>query len=135
MHMSTTRTAPGSGWHHSTAFSELKQKVDTSLKGGFDRAKLAEIFLGGNSPTDACIAMSSNDFEDAIDGVDLLLHQCGERLLGEAFLYNSIKHGLSTIALDESTEIAVTLGKSVLEGTKVRCSPTCIGAYSQVMMP
>jgi hypothetical protein len=89
-----------------TNFSELKEKVGKSLEDRFDRGSLSEIFLGGSSPTDACIAMSPEDFEDAIDGVELLLRECGKRFLGEAFLYNSIKHGLSTISLDESTQIA-----------------------------
>jgi hypothetical protein len=87
-------------------FSEFKEKVNQSLSEGFDRATLAEIFLGGSSPEDACIAMSAEDFADAIDGLDLLLRHCSERLLSESFLYNSIKHGLSTVALDETTQIA-----------------------------
>ena len=96
-------------------FAQFKAKVDKSLSEGFDRGELAEVFLGGTSPQDACIAMSSEDFEDAIDGLDLLLRECAERLLSESFLYNSIKHGLSTIALDESTEIA----NRSLDGKKV----------------
>jgi hypothetical protein len=50
--------------------------------------------------------MSPRDFEDVIDGLELLLSECADRLLSEAFLYNAIKHGLSTIALDADTEIA-----------------------------
>jgi hypothetical protein len=98
---------PWQGMATLTSFVEFKEKVDESLSDGFDRTQLAEIFLGGTSPQDACVAMSAEDFEDAVDGVDLLLRDCGERLLSESYLYNSIKHGLSTIALDDSTEIAV----------------------------
>lgn len=97
---------PWQGMASLVSFAEFKEKVDKSLSDGFDRAKLAEIFLAGSSPEDACVAMSAEDFEDAIDGVELLLQECGERLLSESFLYNSIKHGLSTIALDDSTQIA-----------------------------
>ena len=53
--------------------------------------------------------MSAKDFEDAIDGIDLLLQECCRRLLSESFLYNAIKHGLSTIALDEEAQFARTL--------------------------
>jgi hypothetical protein len=97
---------PWLGMASETSFAQFKAKVEKSLEDGFDRAKLAEIFLGGSSPEDACIAMSAADFEDGLDGLALLLEQCAERLLSESFLYNSIKHGLSTIALDESTEIS-----------------------------
>ena len=97
---------PWMGMASQLSFAEFKARVDKSLSDGFDRSELAEIFLGGTSPQDACIAMSPEDFEDVIDGVDLLLRECGARLLSESFLYNSIKHGLSTIALDESTEVA-----------------------------
>jgi hypothetical protein len=45
---------------------------------------------------------------DALDGLDLLMRESAKRLLSEAFRYNAIKHGLSTIALDGSTEISVT---------------------------
>jgi len=98
---------PWQGMATLTNFAEFKEKVDKSLSDGFDRAQLAEIFLGGTSPQDACVAMSAEDFDDAIDGLDLLLRECGGRLLSESFLYNSIKHGLSTVALDDSTEISV----------------------------
>lgn len=97
---------PWQGMATLTNFAEFKEKVDESLSDGFNRAQLAEIFLGGTSPQDACVTMSAEDFDDAIDGVDLLLRECGERLRSESFLYNSIKHGLSTVALDDSTEIA-----------------------------
>ena len=69
--------------------------------------------------------MSPTDFENAIDGLELLLSECADRLLSEAFLYNAIKHGLSTIALDADTEIAQRPeggGKSL--ATRARCSPT-----------
>ncbi|ORW02654.1 hypothetical protein AWC15_06620 [Mycobacterium lacus] len=103
---------PWLGMASLVSFAEFKEKVAKSLSDGFDRSKLAEVFLGGSSPRDACIAMSDEDFEDAIDGVNLLLGHCGHRLLSQSFLYNSIKHGLSTIALDEATEIAVERDRS-----------------------
>ncbi|SKU21678.1 hypothetical protein [Mycobacteroides abscessus] len=89
-------------------FAEFKAKVGGMVSDGFDRSQLAEIFLGGSSPQDACIAMSLEDFEDAIDGLDLLLRHCAGRLLDESYLYNSIKHGLSTISLLDDVKWAVT---------------------------
>lgn len=100
---------PWQGMASEVNFATFKAKVDKSLADGFDRSVIADIFLGGASPQDAAIAMSVEDFEDAIDGIDLLLRECCSRLLSESFLYNAIKHGLSTIALDEETQFARTL--------------------------
>ncbi|ANE80997.1 hypothetical protein A7U43_18395 [Mycobacterium adipatum] len=91
-------------------FAEFKGKVGQSLNDGFGRTQIAQVFLGGSSPEDACIALSQEEFDDAIDGYDLLLTECGNRFMSEAFLYNAIKHGLSTVALDPSTEIGMSQG-------------------------
>jgi hypothetical protein len=39
----------------------------------FLSVQLAEVFLGGSSSEEACVAMSPDDFDDAIDGLDLLV--------------------------------------------------------------
>jgi hypothetical protein len=109
---------PWLGMASLVSFSEFKDKVNQSLSDGFDRTQLAEIFLGSSSPDGACIAMSSEDFAHAIDGLELLLRHCSERLLSESFLYNSIKHGLSTVALDEATQIARREGSETVIGHK-----------------
>jgi hypothetical protein len=103
------KDCPWQGMASEVNFATFKAKVDKSLTEGFDRAVIADIFLGGASPQDAAVAMSAKDFEDAIDGIDLLLQECCRRQLSESFLYNAIKHGLSTIALDEETQFARTL--------------------------
>ena len=103
------KDCPWQGMASEVNFVTFKAKVDKSLTEGFDRAVIADIFLGGASPEDAAVAMSAKDFEDAIDGIDLLLQECCRRLVSELFLYNAIKHGLSTIALDEETQFARTL--------------------------
>ncbi len=97
-------------------FAEFKQKVDKSLSSGFGREQLAKVFLAGTSPQDASIAMTTEQFEDAVDGLELLLTVCGRRILSEAFLYNAIKHGLSAISLDEATRIGRRLpnGETVI---------------------
>lgn len=97
---------PWKGMASEVNFATFKAKVEKSLTDGFDRTQLADIFLGGASPQDAAIAMSAEDFEDAVDGIELLLQECCRRLLSESFLYNAIKHGLSTIALDDETQFA-----------------------------
>jgi hypothetical protein len=100
------KDCPWLGMASEISFVVFKTKVSESLTEGFDRVQLAEIFLGGTSPEDAAIAMSAEDFEDAIDALQMLLQECCRRLLEESFLYNSIKHGLSTISLDEETKLA-----------------------------
>jgi hypothetical protein len=102
------RDCPWLGMAALTSFADFKAKINRSLEIGFDRVQLAETFLGGTSPTDACIALSAVDFEDAVDGLDLLMRESAERLLSESFLYNAIKHGLSTVALADDTQIAIT---------------------------
>jgi hypothetical protein len=83
------KDCPWQGMASLVNFAEFKEKVEKSLSEGFDRGDLANIFLGGTSPEDACIPMPAEDFEDAIDGLHLLLTACGDRLLSESFLYNS----------------------------------------------
>jgi hypothetical protein len=101
------KDCPWLGMAALTSFADFKAKVGKSLESGFDRLQLAETFLGGTSPADACIAMSTEDFEDALDGLELLMRESAERLLSESFLYNAIKHGLSTVALADDTQIAM----------------------------
>lgn len=47
-----------------------------ALKSGFDREQIANVFLGGVSRVDACIQLSDAEFEDAIDGLEMLLADC-----------------------------------------------------------
>lgn len=92
---------PWLGMSASTDFAEFKGKVSTALKQGFDRAQIAMVFLGGDSPTDACIQLSDNEFDDAIDAIDLLLADAGRRFIGDSFLYNAVKHGVTAVAIDD----------------------------------
>ena len=92
---------PWLGMSASTDFREFKAKVDTVLDRGFNREQIAMVFLGGTSPTDACINLSQDEFEDAIDGLDLLLTGCANRFLGDSFLYNAVKHGLTAVGVDD----------------------------------
>lgn len=99
------KECPWLGMSSSTNFAVFKEQVDRSLKSGFNRSDIAEVFFGGSSPADAGLRMSQDDFDEGVEGVGFLLSQCAERLLGESFIYNAAKHGLSSILLDESTRI------------------------------
>jgi hypothetical protein len=100
---------PWLGMSASTSFAEFKQKVADALERGFDRADIATVFLGGADPTDACIQLSDTEFEDAIDGLDLLLTDCANRVLGDSFLYNAVKHGVTAVGVDDDeAKIAFT---------------------------
>ena len=92
---------PWLGMSASTGFPEFKAKVDAAMKRGFDREQIAAVFLGGESPTDACIQLSDAEFEDAIDALEMLLRDAGGSFLGESFLYNAVKHGVTGVAIDD----------------------------------
>jgi hypothetical protein len=92
---------PWLGMSASLTFGEYKAKVAAALENGFDREQIAAVFLGGVSHVDACIQLSDAEFEDAIDGLHMLLVDCANRVLGDAFVYNAVKHGVSAVAVDD----------------------------------
>jgi hypothetical protein len=92
---------PWLGMSASTDFREYKAKLDAALDSEFDREQIATVFLGGVSPVDACIRLSDDEFEDAIDGLEMLLIDCANRVLGDSFVYNAVKHGVSAVAIDD----------------------------------
>lgn len=92
---------PWLGMSASTDFREYKAKLDAVLDSGFDREQIAEVFLGGVSRIDSVIQLTDDEFEDAIDGLELLLIDCVHRVLGDAFVYNAVKHGVSAVAVDD----------------------------------
>lgn len=59
------------------------------------------MFLGGKSRVDAVIQLTDDEFEDAIDALAMLLVDCANRALGDAFVYNAVKHGVSAVAVDD----------------------------------
>ncbi|WIM88365.1 hypothetical protein PT015_02315 [Candidatus Mycobacterium wuenschmannii] len=92
---------PWLGMSASTHFGEYKNKVATVLNSGFDREAIATVFLGGVSRVDAVVQLTDAEFEDAIDGLQLLLIDCANRVLDDAFVYNAVKHGVSAVAVDD----------------------------------
>jgi hypothetical protein len=92
---------PWLGMSASTDFREYKAKLDAALDNGFDREHIATVFLGGVRRVESCIQLSDAEFEDAIDGLEMLLINCANRVLGDAFVYNAVKHGVSAVAVDD----------------------------------
>lgn len=92
---------PWLGMSASTDFREYKAKLDAALDNGFDREQIAAVFLGGVSRVDACIQLSDAEFDDAIGGLEMLLIDCANRVLGDSFVYNAVKHGVSAVAVDD----------------------------------
>ncbi|MGO9103901.1 MAG: hypothetical protein ACLP9Y_32450 [Mycobacterium sp.] len=92
---------PWLGMSASTDFGEFKRKINAALDSGFVREQIAMVFLGGASPTDACLRLSDIEFEDAVDGLDILLIDCANRFLDDSFLYNAVKHGVTAIGIDD----------------------------------
>lgn len=94
---------PWLGIASSVNFTEFKQKLDHGLKSGFDREKIAQVFLGGVSVSDSQIHVTETDFEERIDAISLLLQYAAQRYLAESFVYNADKHGLSNVMVDNAS--------------------------------
>jgi hypothetical protein len=92
---------PWLGMSASTRHGEFKDQIDKALTDGFDRAEIANVFLGGLNPGDAGVEMSEDEFSETIDSLEMLLVDCATRFLGDAFLYNAVKHGLTAIDLED----------------------------------
>ena len=75
---------PWLGMSASTRFGEYKAKLAAALDNGFDREPIATVFLGGVSRVDAFIQLTDAEFEDAIDGLEMLLIDGANRVLGDA---------------------------------------------------
>ena len=86
---------PWLGMSASTDFRDFKAAVNTILGNGCEREQIAMVFLGGTSPQDACIQLSDQEFEDAIDALDMLLFDCASRCLGDSSLQRRQTRGHS----------------------------------------
>ena len=80
---------------------EFKEQVDDALTRGFSRADISQVFLGGTDHEDAGVAMTPEDFSATVESIEMLLIDCAVRFIGDAFLYNAVKHGLTAIDLDD----------------------------------
>lgn len=92
---------PWLGMSASTDFADYKAKLAAALANGFDREQIATVFLGGTSRVESCIQLTDAEFEDAIEGLAMLLIDCANRVLGDAFVYNAVKHGVGAVAVDD----------------------------------
>jgi hypothetical protein len=92
---------PWLGMSASNDIAEYKATLAAALDNGFDREQIATVFLGGVSRVESCIQLTDAEFEDAIDGLAMLLIDCAHRVLGDAFVYNAVKHGVSAVAVDD----------------------------------
>lgn len=92
---------PWLGMSASMAFAEFKEKVATKLDNGFNREHIASVFLGGVTRVDSCIQLTDAEFEDAVDGLEMLLADSANRVLDDSFVYNAVKHGVSAVAVDD----------------------------------
>ncbi len=97
---------PWLGLSASMAFADFKEQAAAKLNNGFDREDIATVFLGGISRVDSVIQLTDDEFEDAIDGLEMLLIDAANRVLGDAFVYNAVKHGVSAVALDDDAKVS-----------------------------
>lgn len=91
---------PWLGMSTSTDFAGFKKLVDDARRTGFDREDIAAVFLGGADPDDAGIKMGKGKFAETVDAIERLLIECANRFLGDSFLYNAVKHGMTAIDTD-----------------------------------
>lgn len=94
---------PWLGMSTSTDFAKFKARVGETLIEGFNSEDIARLFLGGADPVDAGIEVPQEDFDGTIAAIEVLLQNCAERFLGDSFLYNAVKHGLTAIDLDDES--------------------------------
>ena len=99
---------PWLGMASSNDFRAFKKKIAEAVKNDFDRRDIAAVFLGGTSPDDSSIALSQDEFDSGVDGVHRLLWDCALRVLGDSFLYNSVKHGLTAVPIDPQASLTFT---------------------------
>jgi hypothetical protein len=59
-----------------------------------ERAVVARVFLGGETPADAGVDAAEGVWSDAVDALLLLMRWIARKLNGQADLYNAAKHGL-----------------------------------------
>lgn len=102
---------PWLGMSTSTSPNEFKDRVGNELEEGFNRDQIAAVFLGGRDPDDAGIKMGKGKFNETVDALELLLVDCAERFLGDSFLYNAVKHGLTAIDTDANLNWTTHDGK------------------------
>jgi hypothetical protein len=98
------RTQPACPWLEIAKlnnFRKFKEHTDALVNldlNQWDRRELGQVFMGGYNPADAEVDLDTETWDDQIDGLIQLMVYAGSRLLGDASLYNSAKHGLSSIA-------------------------------------
>ncbi|MDP7703356.1 hypothetical protein [Mycobacterium sp. TY815] len=109
-HVDHVKDCPWLGMSASTDFAEFKIRLADAVKTGFNRDEIAMIFLGGTTPADAAIAVPEDDFEDAVDGLQMLLVDCAKRFIEDSFLYNAVKHGLAAVDTDDDMKMVFTTG-------------------------
>jgi hypothetical protein len=105
-------------------FRKFKEQTDALVKqelAQWDRRELGLVFLGGHDAADAEVEVGDEAWEDHVDGLIQLIVYVGSRLLVDAPLYNSAKHGLSSIA-NASMKLRVTQGTNSTELMDVACS-------------
>jgi hypothetical protein len=98
-------------------FRKFKEQTDALVHqdmNQWDRSELGQAFLGGHDPADAEVNLDSETWDDQIDGLIQLMEYVGSRLLGDASLYNSAKHGLSSIANAEM-KVRLTQGHKITD--------------------
>ena len=98
-------------------FRKFKEQTDSLVNREaalWDRSQLGQVFLGGHNAADAEVDISDEEWEDHLDGLIQLMVYVGSRFLVDAALYNSAKHGLSSIA-EASMQVRLSQGMNSVQ--------------------
>lgn len=104
--------APPCPWIEVTALRhDFKRQVEgLASRSGNDETRdvLVRIFYGQDGQLACPTGIDADIWKDSVDGLVMLVRECTDRVLGEAPLYNSAKHGLSAIQGHAGMSLALT---------------------------
>jgi hypothetical protein len=91
-------------------FKETTRRMIAGSPTVWDRRELAQVFFGGTDPVNAAVDIDVFAWDEHLNAMEELIIYSAQRFLDDAPLYNSAKHGLSSIA-NEGLAMAIQLGR------------------------
>lgn len=92
-------------------FPKRTKALADHLRSQAGKTFAAKVLYGRTTRPDT---IGEADWDDVVDGAAGLVRECAQRVASESSLYNSAKHGLSTIQGDVSAELLNGVGEATL---------------------